>query len=171
MDSKNTSNLIIKRLFDPKPAQNGSGNATIIRIMRKILLIALSVLALSSCATNRAYWRTCSPEAAEEAKETGKPLLVLVSAPDCAACESNWCRIFSRKEFLKEVSKDCVPLLLNCPYEEPSPQCSEFREKYDAGLSPSLLLIEGSGEKIATVPFPYQDTKSCLESIRALLAK
>ena len=139
--------------------------------MRNILLIALGALALSSCAVNRAYWRTCSPDAANEAKETGKPLLVLVTAPYCSACESNWCRIFARREFLEEVSKDCVPLLLNCPYEEPSLQCSTFREKYDAGPSPSLLLIEGSGEKIATVPFPYQDTQKCLESIRSLLPK
>ena len=141
--------------------------------MRNIIFAISAVLLLCSCACkpSPAYWRTDVNCAQLEAKEKGKPLLVLVSAPDCSACESNWCRIFSRKEFLKEVSKDCVPLLLNCPYEEPSPQCSEFREKYDAGLSPSLLLIEGSGEKIATVPFPYQDTKSCLESIRALLAK
>ena len=139
--------------------------------MGKILFIALSSLTLASCVANRAYWRTCPPDAFDAAKESGKPLLVLVTAPDCSACESNWCRIFARREVLEEISKDCVPLLLDCPSEEPSLQCSTFREKYDADLSPSLLLIESSGKKIATVPFPYQDTQKCLESIRSFLAK
>ena len=139
--------------------------------MKNILIAVFSVLTLSACATKCAYWRTCSPNAMEEAKASGKAVLVLITAPNCSTCESNWCRIFSRREFLDEVSKDCVPLLMNCPYENPSLQCSSFRQKYDAEPSPSLVLLEISGKKIATVPFPYEDADKCLESIRSLLKK
>ena len=141
--------------------------------MKNIFIIVLCALALlcSGCAAPCPYWRTNYSLAQKESVEKGKPLLVLITAPDCSTCESNWCRIFSRKEFLEKVSKDCIPLLLNCPYENPTLQCSTFRDMYDAGPSPSLVLIEGSGKKIATVPFPYQDTEKCLEAIRSLLNK
>lgn len=141
--------------------------------MRNIIFAISAVLLLCSCACkpSPAYWRTDVNCAQLEAKEKGKPLLVLVSAPDCSACESNWCRIFSRKEFLNEAEKDLIPLYLSCPYQNATGVCKDWREKYDASLSPSLLVVGSDGELIATVPFPYQDTQKCLESIRSLLPK
>ena len=131
------------------------------------------MLLLCSCACkpSPAYWRTDANCAQIEAKEKGKALLVLITAPDCSACENNWCRIFSRKEFLNEVDKDLVPLYLSCPYQNATGVCSAWRDKYDARLSPSLLIIGSDGELIATVPFPYKDMENCLSSIRSSLAK
>lgn len=139
--------------------------------MKNIFILTLSVLALflSGCAAPCPYWRTDYGCAQKEGLESGKPLLVLITAPNCSACESNWCRIFSRKEFLAEVSKNLVPVYLSCPYQDPSDACSALRTKYDASQSPSLLILDSGGEMIATVPFPYQDSEKCLESIRALL--
>ena len=168
MDTKNNPLFITFNQIRPRLPQKAV-KCYNFRTMKNIFIAVFSVLALSACATRCAYWRAYSPDAMEEAKASGKAVLVLVTAPNCSTCESNWCRIFSRREFLDEVSKDCVPLLLNCPYEEPSLQCSTFRQMYEAELSPSLVLLENSGEKIATVPFPYEDADKCLESIRSLL--
>lgn len=170
MDTKNNPLFITFNQIRPRLPQKAV-KCYNFKTMKNIFIAVFSALALSACATQWAYWRTYSPNAMEEAKASGKAVLVLVTAPNCSTCESNWCRIFSRREFLDEVSKDCVPLLLNCPYEEPSLQCSTFRQMYEAELSPSLVLLENSGEKIATVPFPYEDADKCLESIRSLLKK
>ncbi|MBO7434404.1 thioredoxin family protein [bacterium] len=140
--------------------------------MKNIFIIVLGALALmcSGCAAQRAYWRTDYRCAQKESLESGKPLLVLITAPDCSACENNWCRIFSRKEFLEEAEKDLVPVFLSCPYENPSSLCRNLRDTYDAGPSPSLLILDGD-QMIGIVPFPYQDAENCLESIRSLLKK
>jgi thioredoxin-related protein len=168
MDTKNNPLFITFNQIRPRLPQKAL-KCYNFRTMKNIFIAVFSVLALSACATRCAYWRAYSPDAMEEAKASGKAVLVLVTAPNCSTCESNWCRIFSRREFLEEVSEDCVPLFLNCPYEEPSQQCSAFRQMYEADLSPSLVLLESSGKKIATVPFPYEDADKCLESIRSLL--
>lgn len=141
--------------------------------MRNIIIAISAILLLCSCAcqTSPAYWRTDANCAQLEAREKGKALLVLITAPDCSACESNWCRIFSRKDFLNEVDKELVPLYLSCPYQNASSVCKAWRDKYDASQSPSLLIIGSDGELIATVPFPYKDMENCLESIRSSLAK
>ena len=168
MDTKNNPLFITFNQIRPRLPQKAV-KCYNFKTMKNIFIAVFSVLALSACATQCAYWRAYSPNAMEEAEASGKAVLVLVTAPNCSTCESNWCRIFSRRKFLDKVSKDCVPLLLNCPYEDPSQQCSEFRQMYEAELSPSLVLLEASGKKIATVPFPYEDTDKCLESIRSLL--
>jgi len=139
--------------------------------MKNIFLILLSALALCSCAAERAYWRTDPVAAQKEAADENKPLLVLMSAPDCSACESNWMRIFCRQDFLSEASRSCVPLFVSCPYKEPSSLCKEWREKYDAEPSPSLFIIESDGSFKGTVPFPYGDSEKCLNSIKTLLAE
>ena len=99
-----------------------------------------------------AEWFTDFQKAKEESARTGRPIFVLFTNSDAAACLSFDRTIFSQKKFLDYADKNLVLMKADFPvaiHRQPktiSKQNSELRTEFGITVLPTMLLLDSNGK-------------------------
>ena len=99
-----------------------------------------------------AEWLTDFQKAKEESARTGRPIFILFTNSDAAACLSFDRTIFSQKKFLDYADKNLVLMKADFPvaiHRQPqslSKQNSELRTEFGITVLPTMLLLDSNGK-------------------------
>lgn len=140
--------------------------------MKKILFLFFTLVLLGGCTScpTVVHWNTDANCAFKEAQQKNKPVLLLITQPDCSACENCWYTVFGEEDFVTDVSEFCVPLYKCCPFPFEG-ECKKYRALPDADKSPSLILLDKEGKHLKTFSYPYGNKEKCLAEIKKAVEK
>lgn len=99
-----------------------------------------------------AEWFTDFQKAKEESARTGRPIFILFTNSDAAACLSFDRTIFTQKKFLDYADKNLVLMKADFPvaiHRQPktiSKQNSELRTEFGITVLPTMLLLDSNGK-------------------------
>ena len=118
-----------------------------------------------------AEWLTDFQKAKEESARTGRPIFILFTNSDAAACLSFDRTIFSQKKFLDYADKNLVLMKADFPvaiHRQPKPlskQNNELRAEFGITVLPTMLLLDSNGKLDASYLPSYVDDIIDLKAI------
>lgn len=92
------------------------------------------------------HWREYSVAAFEEAKRTGKPIFMVISAIWCYNCHIYWEKSIETKEVAAYLNENYIPVFVDYDRRK------DVARSYPAGGIPITVIIAPTGEELISVP-------------------
>lgn len=119
---------------------------------RLCLLLILGVLnqpVANSQTRDSIHFKYAGYEAfTQEARETGKPILLYFTGTGCGLCVKMEHRVFTQPEVYQVVNAKMIPVELFDDADKPNPAIKQLREKYNIVSNPSFLFLDADGKVI-----------------------
>lgn len=122
-----------------------------LRIMIAAMILNLTVLPIANVAAyhhdkSNIRWRDYSAAAFEEARRTGKPIFMLISAIWCYNCHIYMEKTLETKEVSAYINENYIPVFVDYDRRK------DVARSYPAGGIPITVVIAPTGEELISVP-------------------
>jgi thiol:disulfide interchange protein len=98
-------------------------------------------------------WRMDYQAALDEAKQTGKPVLIDFTASWCPPCRVMKHEVWPNREVAKAANDGYVPLLVDVD----EPKNAQVAERYGIQTIPSIFVVDGDGQVVRQASFMTAD--------------
>lgn len=130
-----------------------------------IALLSSFVFASMDSFAQKNHYFTNYEKAKENAKQTNKPLMLVLVTNTCPWCEKLEKQTLSKKEISNVVMQNFTPLILNRDTKlYPS-------DKFVAKVVPSIFFIDSTNEKIINTSFGYKTKKKFINVLDETILK
>jgi uncharacterized protein YyaL (SSP411 family) len=138
--------------------ENGKGDIMRKRLKRWLLNLAVSFMVLNLTILpvgnlwayhhhdSMVKWREYGAAAFDEAKRTGKPIFMLISAIWCYNCHIYWENSLETKEVSAYINENFIPVFVDYDRRK------DIARSYPAGGIPVTVIIAPTGESLISVP-------------------
>lgn len=129
------------------------------KIMKTILVAALSMMVLISAQAEELNWFTSLPKAQEKAKTEKKMVLLDFTGSDwCGWCIKLDKEVFSTPEFAKYAKENLALVQVDFPRKKKLPADlkkanQELQEKYQIQGYPTIIVLNSEGKKVGQLGY------------------
>lgn len=123
----------------------------VLRIMISAMILNLTVLPVANVFAyhhdkSQIHWRDYGAAAFEEAKRTGKPIFMLISAIWCYNCHIYMEKTLETKDISAYINENYIPVFVDYDRRK------DVARSYPAGGIPITVIIAPTGEELISVP-------------------
>jgi protein disulfide-isomerase len=142
-----------------------------------VLIYALLLTFNLSAAPSKINWITSYEEAVNQSNTTSKPILLFFTGSDwCSWCHKLEAEVLNTPEFQEAASDKFIFVILDFPMSTKldsnlSAQNKQLQKKYDVRGFPTIVLVDGKGQKIGVTGYRAGGGKQYAEHLFKMLSE